>query len=102
MKLIGAFSNRAKAPKNKHLNYYPLYFVRLSELLAVIVVLKIYCTAIISFIFAVSTTVIVIVIIATIFHFGVLNQNLWCLIYKNQAENCCFVHNFGFPFFVTC
>jgi hypothetical protein len=102
MKLIGAFRNRAEAPKNKHLNYYQFYFVRLTELLAVIVVSKIYSTAVISFIFAVSTTVFVIVIIATIFYFGVLNQNLWYLIYKNQAENSCFLHNFVFPFFVAC
>ena len=101
-KLIGAFRNRAEAPKNKHLNYYPLYFVRLTELLAVNVVLKIYSTAVISYIFAVSTTIFIITIVATIFYFGVLDWTLWCLIYTNQAENSCFVHNFGFPFFVTC
>ena len=88
MKLIDAFRNRAEAPKNKHLNYYQFYFVRLTELLAVIVVSKIYSAAVISFIFAVSTTVFVIVIIATIFYFGVLNQNLWCLIYRVSQEEC--------------
>ena len=73
MKLIGAFRNSAEAHENKHLNYYPLYFVRLTEILAVIVVLKIYSPTVISF--AVTTTVTVIVIIATIFYFGVLNQS---------------------------
>jgi hypothetical protein len=67
MKLISAFLNRAEAPKNKHLNYYPLYFVRLTELLAVIVILKIYSTPVISFIFAISTTVFVLLLLRRYF-----------------------------------
>jgi hypothetical protein len=79
MKLIGTFRDRAETPKNKPLNYYLLYFVRLTELLAVIAVLKI-CS------FAFSTVVFVIVIITVIFCFGALNQNLWGLIYTKIRQ----------------
>jgi len=103
MKLIGTFRDRAETSKNKPLNYYLLYFVRLAELLAVIVVLKIYGTVDIICSFAFSTVVFVIVIITVISYFGALNQNLWGLIYtKNQRENSCFVQNFDFPFFFIC